>query len=301
MWSDVRQVFNLPHINSSYAMESLIQYRTMQSDDIEAGFRLCHAAGWNQVRRDWELFLRLSPDGCFVAVQDAQIVATVTTVRYQERFGWIGMMLVDAALRRQGIGRQLMLAALQALGEETCARLDATPAGYPLYRQLGFVEEYALSRMECAAPLPGLMSDAQPMQESDLAEICPWDQTVFGADRRKVLAGLLAAAPELCWVVRAAGRLHGYVLGRCGARFIHLGPVVAMDEATAQQLVAACVHEPAAMPFVLDVRQQQTNWLRWLTTLGFAEQRPLIRMHRGPLHFPGEIETQFAILGPEFG
>jgi hypothetical protein len=40
---------------------------------------------------------------------------------------------------------------------------------------------------------------------------------------------------------------------------------------------------------------------QWLISIGFTEQRELIRMYRGKNAYPGTPEKQFAILGPEFG
>lgn len=282
-------------------MKPDIHYRPMQPEDIATGLRLCRASRWNQVRRDWELFLQLSPDGCRVAVQREEVVGTVTTVNYQACFSWIGMVLVDPARRGQGIGTQLLREALAVIGADGCARLDATPAGFPVYRKLGFVEEYRLSRMEGVPARRHLSHEAQPMQPVDLAELGAWDQAAFGADRSALLAWLLAGAPELCWVVRRAGKLRGYVLGRRGHNFTHLGPLIAEDEVTAQQLAAACCSQAGDAPLVLDVPQQQTDWWQWLAQLGFHEQRPFIRMQRGMLPHPGQVESQFAIVGPEFG
>jgi GNAT superfamily N-acetyltransferase len=282
-------------------MKPAIHYRTMQPEDIATGLQLCRASRWNQVERDWELFLQCSPDGCRVAVQGPAVVGTVTTVNYQARFSWIGMVLVDAAMRGQGIGTQLLREALAVIGADGCARLDATPAGFPVYHKLGFVEEYCLSRMEGVPASRQWLHEAQPLQPADLAELGAWDEAVFGADRSALLTWLLAGAPELCWVVRRAGKLRGYVLGRCGHNFIHIGPLIAEEDATAQQLAIACFNQAGDAPLVLDVPQQQTGWLSWLTELGFHEQRPFIRMRRGMLHHPGQVASQFAIVGPEFG
>jgi hypothetical protein len=38
--------------------------------------------GWNQTICDWQRLLGLSPEGTFVAEQNARIVATCTTVTY---------------------------------------------------------------------------------------------------------------------------------------------------------------------------------------------------------------------------
>ena len=121
----------------------------MVDGDVPAGLSLCRAAGWNQTVEDWELFLKLSPEGCRVAVDEGgQVMGTVTTVRYEDRFSWIGMVLVDPMRQRQGIGIQLLRESLQVLCEDDTVKLDATPAGRHIYLQLDFTDEYFLSRME---------------------------------------------------------------------------------------------------------------------------------------------------------
>src|SRR5688500_8130194 len=102
----------------------MILYRPMVEGDVPAGLYLCRAAGWNQTADDWELFLKLSPDGCRVAVDDrGKVRGTVATVRYEDRFSWIGMVLVDPAMQRQGIGIQLLRESLQVLSEEETIKL----------------------------------------------------------------------------------------------------------------------------------------------------------------------------------
>ena len=110
-----------------------VSFREMSTADIDAGLRLCRASHWNQTARDWELFLKLSPHGCRVAVKDGLVIGTVTTVRYEERFSWIGMVLVDPAERGQGIGSLLMSEAMDVLNDIPSIRLDATPAGHKVY------------------------------------------------------------------------------------------------------------------------------------------------------------------------
>lgn len=121
----------------------MIRYRQMNFDDIPAGLLLCRAAGWNQVSRDWELFLNTNAPGTRVAYDDetGNVVGTVATLQYQNRFSWIGMVLVDPAFRKQGIGQKLMEEAIAVLPPETTIKLDATPAGRDVYKKLHFVEE----------------------------------------------------------------------------------------------------------------------------------------------------------------
>ena len=51
----------------------------MTTDDLPLGMRLKAQAGWNQVSADWQRFLELEPDGCFVGQWHGQPVATTTT------------------------------------------------------------------------------------------------------------------------------------------------------------------------------------------------------------------------------
>lgn len=96
-------------------------------------------------------------------------------------------------------------------------------------------------------------------------------------------------------------KITGYCFGRQGFNFTHIGPVVALHTELAIQLVTAALKNCLGRPVILDVAHHMPDWLRWLVSLGFTEQRPFIRMFRGTNAWPGVPSKQFAILGPEFG
>lgn len=277
----------------------------MVRGDIAAGLALSRAAGWNQTQADWELFLKLSPKGCAVAVDDeGRVRGTVATVRYQDHFSWIGMVLVDAAMQRRGIGIQLLREALHILRNEGTIKLDATPAGRKIYVQLDFVDEYALSRMECAdvsLSAFNTSADVRPITDDDIPRLLAFDRNVFGADRAALLESVRSRAPQLAFLNEEAGVLAGYCMGRVGDRFTHIGPVVANDIRVAQKVCGAALHQAAGRPLIIDALSDKHRWTAWLREIGFREQRPLIRMYRGLNTSPGLIENQFGILGPEFG
>jgi GNAT superfamily N-acetyltransferase len=292
-----------------------IVFRPMQWPDIEPGLRLCRIARWNQTRRDWEMFLKLSPDGCLVAEKDGSVIGTVTTVSYEDRFSWIGMVLVDPSERGRGVGTRLMIMSLDVLSGMPSIRLDATPAGCEVYRKLDFVDEYRLSRMERVEKLAsagGLIPDnpARPMTREDLPAIDFFDRQAFGAERRMMLEWMFDGAPEYAWVIEQAGQqgqpgqpgqISGYIFGRHGVNFEHLGPVVARDQQVARQLVSACVRQRDSRKFILDASHYEPDWRGWLASIGFREQRPFVRMFYRDNPYPGLPAQQFGILGPEFG
>lgn len=276
----------------------------MVEGDVASGLWLCRAVRWNQTDEDWKLFLKLSPEGCRVAVdEEGQVRGTVATVRYDHHFSWIGMVLVDPAMQRQGIGIQLLRESLQVLSEEETVKLDATPAGRKIYVQLDFVDEYPLSRMEgkdVAVAHPAA-AGLRLIRESDMPAVLKFDRQVFGADRQKILASLLKRALQFAFLSEGANGVNGYCFGRKGHYFSHIGPVVGRDVVAAKLVASAALQHCAGSPVVIDALHHTPEWREWLASLGFREQRPLIRMYRGTNAFPGVPEQQFAILGPEFG
>jgi ribosomal protein S18 acetylase RimI-like enzyme len=261
--SDLNQVIESPLQNGA----ARARFRDMTPADIAAGLKLSRAAGWNQTERDWGLFLQLSPKGCRVAVIDERVVGTVATARYEDRFAWIGMVLVDPPERGQGIGARLTAEALEVLEDMPSIRLDATPAGHAVYQKLGFVDEYRLSRMERLASSEGLSlrrNPARPMMKDDLPAVAIFDRQVFGADRRLTLEWMFDGAPEYAWIIEERGQILGYMLGRRGYNFESMGPVVAHDQRTARRMVSACLNRQAGKPFIIDASHHDADWRAWL-------------------------------------
>jgi ribosomal protein S18 acetylase RimI-like enzyme len=276
----------------------------MTTADIPAGLRLCRAAGWNQLESDWRCFLESSPAGCAVAESHSGVAGTVATLRYEQKFSWISMLLVDPEMRHRGVGSLLLCEALRILEDMETIRLDATPAGKMVYDKFGFVDEYWLTRMKAMNPQPDPLpasSVVRPISRSDFPQILEFDREVFGADRRAILRRLYADAPEYAFVVESPSGLDGFTFGRHGFLAEHLGPVVASEESAARDLVSVCLNAHLGRPFLLDAPQFSQEWSQWLKSIGFREERPFIRMFRGSNSYPGLPRKQFAITGPEFG
>ncbi len=272
--------------------------RAMEHSDINEGLRLCRACQWNQVEDDWGCFLNFDDAGCYLALQDNIALGTVAFLRYGQAFSWIAMMLVDPQARRSGIASRLMDSALESLRDDLCIRLDATPAGEPLYRRYGFVDEFPLVRTKIVAPeVFGSSSRlVRRTEPADLPQIFSRDRAVFGADRSALLASFYRRAPELAWVSDT-----GYCFGRPGYLYSQIGPIVAEDAGSARELVSECLSTQPGKRFAIDVPKHLSDWIHWMESTGFEIERPFLRMYRGNNQSPGFPERQFGIGGPEFG
>jgi GNAT superfamily N-acetyltransferase len=275
--------------------------REMSVADIPAGLALCRASGWNQTERDWQYFLASAPHGALAAVEKGRVIGSVATLSYGP-FAWISMVLVDPAARRRGVGTQLLDRGLALIQEPTAARLDATPAGEALYRKLGFVAEYGVTRWFLDVKRRGKARrmEARPLTSADWPAIQEMDDCAFGALRGTLLKRMAEEAPEYAWVAERDGRLQGYLLGRHGHVREHLGPLIAATADIAERLLDACLHAYPERSVFLDAPDDQHSWRAALVERGFAVERPFLRMYRGRLT-PGQPPLVYAITGPEFG
>jgi GNAT superfamily N-acetyltransferase len=264
-------------------------------EDIPAGLRLCRASGWNQLDDDWRVFVTSPGSGGFLAEKDGRAVGSVAFLRY-DSFAWIAMIIVDPQERGAGIGTQLMNQALLALKDAACVGLDATPAGELLYRHFDFVNDHHMARYKSAVE-PGIpFGRARRMDAADLPDVLRRDRDVFGADRGDLLVSLFRRAPECAWIADS-----GYAFGRPGHLYHQLGPIVADDFDTARTLVTHCRSALAGRRFAIDAPQRDPEWLEWLKSIGFEEERPFVRMFRRGDKRPRLMGLQYAIAGPEFG
>jgi GNAT superfamily N-acetyltransferase len=283
------------------AIENEMNLRLMTIADVPAGMRLKDLAGWNQTAADWERFLSASPKGCFVAEAGGRVVGTATTIVYEGRFAWIGMVLVDPEFRGRGIGTRLLNQAIEYLDSRgvPTLRLDATPQGQPIYEKLGFIGEYEVERWILERPAGE--ANSPTLGPPDLEDVLQLDREVFGADRSDLLRSLVCAAPGFTLAIRECGELAGYAFGRRGSRADHLGPWTAKTESAACELVEEFLRRSSGERLLVDCLKSHPWAKTLLRAHGFEFSRPLTRMYRGPNDHPGRPGWLCAVLGPEFG
>jgi len=276
-----------------------MEIRRLTPDDVPAVLRLAGAAGWNQTDADVRRLIDLAPEGCFAACAGGEVIGTVTTTAYGRELAWVGMMLVDPAHRRRGVGTALMEVALDHLRERGVAtvKLDATPMGRPVYERLGFEPESVLERWQGE-----LSGEVAEVASGAWEEVAALDRAAFGADRGELMRRRIADAPAPLLVARGpGGTVAGYALARLGARAGYIGPVVAADLRTARALVAAAGAGLGRGETFIDIDPDFPGATELMRDAGLARQRELLRMRLGPPTQAGGPLRVFAIAGPEAG
>jgi hypothetical protein len=183
----------------------------------------------------------------------------------------VGNVVVHSDFRRRGLGRIVTGAAVEWLRQRGArvVLLDATSDGRPLYKQLGFVSvghswyvKVRLSEVNRGRllDLAGTTSTALESAER-LARMRSLDIAAFGGDRTGLVALMLRQPHN--WLVTSsdgAGEPSGYlVYGRLrhkssssNSYSLHLGPLVARNQAAAAALLVSALREDAPWRAVLD-------------------------------------------------
>ena len=279
-----------------------IEVRLLLESDIPAALRLKELAQWNQTENDWLRLLRLDPDGCFCATIDGEVVATTTTTTYRPELAWIGMVLVDPKRRQLGIATRLMKVALEYLAKAgvPTVKLDATPAGCPLYRKLGFKDESLIERWAgVGGPREVICSS---LDTAARRKALVFDCHAFGAERSKLLEMLIGDCCVTPLVTTDAdGQLTGYGLARPGSPAVYVGPLLAGSTDEATTLLDGLLSQVSGQRIYIDLNRNFRGGRKILTERGFVKQRDLIRMSYGKASDAGSSPSIFAIAGPELG
>ena len=279
--------------------------RPMRPEDLHQALELSVNEGWNQTMKDWSLLFDNPDNICLVAEKDNRIAGTATALNHGYRVAWIGMVLVDRTLRGHGAGKMLLESIIKRLDNIESVKLDATPAGEPLYRKLGFIEEYKIFRMTCSS----LSSDSEklsddnlfPVNMESLPDIVKLDSEVFGADRSYLLQKLYADYPKKANYIKRGNNTEGFLFGRDGSKFSYMGPLSATTADNARQLISKALGSLNNQSIAIDVPEDKTDLISWLESLGFVKQRHFMRMYLAKNPYPGMIKNQYLISGPEFG
>ena len=275
---------------------------TLLPEHSQEALALSEAAGWNQSGDDWQVMLQHG-SGVGRRTEDGRLVASIVTLQYGD-VAWLAMLLTLQKFRGHGLGTALFVSALDAAHRSArVTALDATELGLPIYRQHGFSPIMVLRRLELrTAPRLNVrpaIAGIQPIAPDGVESAAELDAAVLGLDRRWLIRALWQR--KLNVMLTDAEDDSSLLLLRHGRAACQLGPLYAGNVATAMRLTEAALAVANGQPLFVDVSDQQTEYLNWLTSIGFREQRPFTRMADAQPALQGRRDLLFAMTGPEFG
>jgi len=281
----------------------MVTFNTMTENDQGFFLGLIDAVGWGLTEADYRRMLAFSSDGMFKASLGGKDVGVVVTVEYSE-VAWIGNLVVAPEARGRGVGEALMRRAMDhLLGRGVrCIRLDAVQKAIPLYRRLGFMEEYWSLRYTGRVSR-SLVAYAEPMRWSDLDAVAELDHAYFKGRREHLLRWVYDAFPGLCFTSWKGGRLTGYIMAKDGSDSVKVGPWIchSRHEETAEMLLRSVMNMRVGETVWVGCPEGNRSSVAVLERNGFTQLPSSLRMCYSDCRVREYIEGVYGLGGPDKG
>ncbi len=287
--------------------------RPMRPDDLAWAVGLAAEEGWNPGLHDAACFYAADPGGFLVAELEGERIGSVSAVRYDDRFAFLGFYIVLPQYRGAGYGNDIAAACLKLAGDRSYG-IDGVVAMQETYQRWGFVPSYmgirfcrglgAAAGPSAAALGPGAAAATRaaapprpdpvrrsappscaitPVTAAHRDALLAYDRLCFPAERRAFLDCWLAmpGSPALC--AQRDGEFCGYGVIRPCVTGYKIGPLFADDALVADDLYAAlCAAAPDDGPVYLDVPDSNPQAVALAEALGMSEVFRTVRMYMGP-------------------
>lgn len=234
-------------------MTSPYEIRRMSRRDVDLAIEWAEAEGWNPGLQDATCFHAADPDGFLVGMLNDEPIATISVVKYDVSFGFLGLYIVKPAYRGQGYGIALWNAGLEHLAGCTIG-LDGVVEQQGNYRKSGFDLAYRNVRYEgVRAREVAVEPRVVPAADVAFDELNAYDRSAFGVDRAPFLRCWLNQRNAHAVALREQASIAGYGVIRPAGRGFKIGPLFADGPQNAEAIFNALVAAvPAGETIVFD-------------------------------------------------
>jgi GNAT superfamily N-acetyltransferase len=211
---------------------------------------LSERAGWNQTSEDLSQYVRMDPEGNFLAGfrTGKQVIPLGSGAVFPigTTLSWISMILVHPEVRRQGIASALLrecLAYARLSKQSPVVGLDATPEGKQVYDHLGFRDAYKIWRCKISLKNPAQHADPAISVQlvKDIGDITSFIANTGYLHRLPALDVLFKLTSSCCYIAESNNQILGFVLSRPGRRRPSVGPLMAVNKSVAGELLRKTV------------------------------------------------------------
>ena len=275
----------------------------MSQDEVRTLAQWACSEGWNPGKADIELAWAFDPQAFIAMRRGDELIAAGTILSYGGQFGFMGLFIVRADLRGQGLGTQLwhhrrdrLLARLQP---DAAIGMDGVFDMVPFYTKGGFQLAWRDLRFE------GIAHGHQDAQAIDLRSI-PFEQVdrldrrYFACSRAPFLQNWIRQPGGQALGLIEAGELVAYGVVRPAQAGFKIGPVFARRADLAERLLGALLAKVEGETVQLDVPEINEAALKLAVRFGLAESFGCARMYHGAAPRI-EVSGVFGVTSFEFG
>ena len=217
--------------------------RPLTADELKVAVDWAGREGWNPGHHDAACFHGADSGGFLGGFLDGEMIASISVVRYDETFGFLGFYIVRPEFRGSGHGLEIWRHALANCNALNIG-LDGVVDQQHNYRKSGFAFAYNNYRFAGTARCMLAKLKTGPVaQISDLSSVSDdlrtYDRGLFPASRDVFLEHWLSASGHVSKVYADTGGIRGYATLRPCLNGYKIGPLFADTGEIAKALLGA--------------------------------------------------------------
>ncbi len=269
-------------------------------DDLPDLHALSDQAGWEHTPADWHTLLK-SGSAFGHRNESGRAISSCVLTAFGNTMTALGMLIVCEENRRLGLAKDLMRHAIKS----------ANPDAHPLilcsgksvegfYESFGFKTVERLSKLEAGpnilVPDSGFSSkiDSRSWSAEILKRVVGLDAQVHACDRSTLLTiRAEQAASKTVLLKQGTETLLGYGFGILQGKQLLIGPVIAFNRFTAQEIVRQLIKDHSGSVRI-DVMDQRQDLKEVLLEAGFVEVERQPIMLLGATELPGRRDHIFS-------
>ena len=213
--------------------------RTMNRDEVDIAVEWAAKEGWNPGLHDAHCYYSADPNGFLIGLLGDEPIATISAIRYDDSFGFLGFYIVKPECRGQGYGIQIWNAGLEYL--EGCnVGLDGVLAEQEKYKKSGLKLAYRNIRYQGAGGgAPPETSEIVDLRTLPFESIDSCDRPFFPANRPQFLKSWINQSDSHALGIMQHGKLSGYGVIRACRSGHKIAPLFAESQDLAESLFLA--------------------------------------------------------------
>jgi GNAT superfamily N-acetyltransferase len=256
--------------------------RTMTRAELDTVVGWAGSEGWNPGKYDAPSNHAADPDGYIAAVMGGELVGSISAVRYESHYGFMGFFIVKPDVRAQGIGRLLWSEALRRL-EGRVVGLDGVMAMIGTYARSGFVSHHSNVRHRIKAAPATMAPTIRRISSLPLAKLLEFDRAFHPAARAAYLDSWVRIPGSHGFASVTDGQLEGYGIIRPSRSGWRIGPLFANNPLVAANLLDALLASvPAGEEVFMDVPACNREAVKLATSRAEEQLFETSRMYKGP-------------------
>lgn len=285
------------------SLDQDLAFGAMTRAEVTTLFEWAAAEGWNPGPNDADSAWRCDP-AAFVALRRGdELIGGGSIMTLDPHFGFMGLFIMRADQRGNGLGTRLWHHRLQQLRARLAPNATIAMEGVydmvPFYAKGGFVYAHRTLRFEGIAH--GTADPAaETLDQVSFAAFDAMDRACAPAPRTALLHAWATQDGHFGLALREHDKLVACGVARPALKGYKLGPVYADSPALAERLLAALLDRLRDQFVQIDIPEPNTAAVAWAEGQGFSQSFGCARMYHGPV--PAlPLERIYGVLSLEFG